>query len=90
MDTIESKLSEIFQKTRSITIKAKANICIIENNRKSRFIMQDARNLLKKIEDAKVIIDKNIEFHSLSPICSKSINYLKEKGVTVRVNKKSG
>ena len=84
MNSIESKLKEVFKRTKSITIKTQNDLCIIENNRKSRFIMKDAKNLIKKIEDAEIMTDSQIIFYSLTPVCGKSIKYLRGYGLTVR------
>ena len=57
---------------------------ILVINRKSRIIMKDAVTILKKAEKIKekalnawVVVETN------APVCSKSIKFLKENGISV-------
>ena len=79
----EIKLREAFLKSKSIQIKREGDRIIIENNRKSRFIMKDAKSLVDKIENSGVQMDKGLVFRSRSPVCGKSKRFLSEKGVDV-------
>ena len=53
-------------------------------NRKSRIIMKDAQTILKKAESIKEIAPSAIvSLETTAPVCSKSIQFLKENGISV-------
>lgn len=53
-------------------------------NRKSRIIMKDAQTILKKAETIKKNVPKAIvSLRTTAPVCSKSIDFLKENGILV-------
>nr|WP_319494435.1 hypothetical protein [uncultured Desulfobacter sp.] len=54
-------------------------------NRKSRIIMKDAQAILKKAETIrKKEPNAIISLKATAPVCSKSIQFLKENGILVR------
>ena len=58
-------------------------------NRKSRIVMKDALGVLKKAEKIKGKIPKaSLTLETSAPVCSKSIKFLKEKGIDI--SKESG
>ena len=53
-------------------------------NRKSRIIMKDARAILKKAETIKEKVPGAVvDLNTTAPVCSKSIQFLKENGILV-------
>lgn len=69
---------------RTTIFKTGPNEFTLEILRKSRIIMKDALTIVKKIEKIKSK-EKEILFvlKTSAPVCSKSVNFLKENSITV-------
>jgi hypothetical protein len=64
--------------------KTGLNSFTLEINRKSRIIMKDALTIIKKIGKVKAKEPKaTFVLRTNAPVCSKSLNFLKENGITV-------
>jgi hypothetical protein len=81
-EQIDPKLYELSPRTK--LIKRGSDEFILVINRKSRIIMKDAVTILKRAEKIKakalsawVIVETN------APVCSKSIKFLKDNGISV-------
>jgi hypothetical protein len=81
-EQIDPKLYEL--PPRTVLMKRGPDEFILVINRKSRIIMKDAVTILKKAEKIKekalnawVVVETN------APVCSKSIKFLKENGISV-------
>ena len=79
---IDPKLYEL--PPRTVLMKRCPDEFILVINRKSRIIMKDAVTILKRAEKIKekalnawVVVETN------APVCSKSIKFLKENGISV-------
>ena len=58
--------------------------------RKTRIIMKDAQTILKKAESIKEIVPNAIvSLETTAPVCSKSIQFLKENGISVMGKRKT-
>lgn len=79
------KLAEIFGKSKSVSIKTAPKGTVITVNRKSRFIMKDAKALLAKIDQAGINLNKEKLILKISgPICSKSTAFLTGQGIEIK------
>jgi hypothetical protein len=81
-EQIDPKLYEL--PPRTVLMKRGPDEFILVINRKSRIIMKDAVTILKRAEKIKekalnawVVVETN------APVCSKSIKFLKENGISV-------
>jgi hypothetical protein len=81
-EQIDPKLYEL--PPRTVLMRCGPDEFILVINRKSRIIMKDAVTILKKAEKIKekalnawVVVETN------APVCSKSIKFLKENGISV-------
>ena len=64
--------------------KTSLNTFVLEINRKSRIIMKDALTVIKKIGKVKAKEPKaSFVLRTNAPVCSKSLNFLKENDITV-------
>lgn len=79
------KLKEQFERSKSISVEEKSNgDTLIYINRKSRFIMKDAKSFIQKVDESDFDLNKNKLILSLTgPVCSKSRNFLESKGIIV-------
>lgn len=79
------RIAEVFGKSKSISVKSTAKETVITVDRKSRFIMKDAKALLDKLNQAGVDLKKEqISLKVTGQICSKSSAFLIEKGIRVK------
>ena len=71
---------------RTILMKQDSKKFALVINRKSRIIMKDAIIILKKIEKIKEKVQNaSVVLKTNAPVCSKSIKFLKDKGVDVLI-----
>lgn len=81
-------LEEQFRRSRSMNVHIRGDTVVIENRGKSRFVMQNARKLVEKVEKAGRKPGERIQLLSHGPVCSKSRAYLERQGITVTGKKK--
>ena len=79
------KLKEQFERSKSVSVEEDSKgDTVISINRKSRFIMKDAKALLLKIDESDFDLKRNkISLKLSGPICSKSSKFLIEKGIEI-------
>ena len=81
-EQIDPKLYEL--PPRTVLMKRGSDEFILVINRKSRIIMKDALTILKRAEKIKEkALNARIVLETNAPVCSKSIEFLKDKGISV-------
>ena len=69
---------------KTVLMKNGSVIFILVINRKSRIIMKDAQAILNKVEKIKnKVPNASVSLETTAPVCSKSIQFLKDNGVNV-------
>jgi len=72
--------------SRTVLMKTDSENFTIVINRKSRIVMKDAVAILKKAEAIKERVPAaGVALETTAPVCSKSIQFLKENGIDVLV-----
>ena len=73
--------------SRTVLMKKGPDEFVLVINRKSRIIMKDALTILKKVKQIKEKVQNaSVVLETSTPVCSKSIKFLKEKGIYVLKN----
>ena len=81
-EQIDPKLYEL--PPRTVLMKRGSDEFILAINRKSRIIMKDAVTILKKAENIKAkSLNVRVIVETNAPVCSKSIKFLKDSGISV-------
>lgn len=73
-----------FKKQKSIEVTEEQGKYHIKIDKKSRFIMKDSEKLVEKLEGIDL---GRVKVEVVNGICSKSIRYLSEKGISIVKNK---
>jgi CRISPR/Cas system-associated endonuclease Cas1 len=69
---------------RTVLMKKSSDEFVLVIDRKSRIILKDALLILKKVEQIKEKVQNaSVVLETSAPVCSKSINFLNDKGIDV-------
>ena len=83
MEQVDPRLYEL--PPRTLLMKRGADEFILVVRRKSRIIMKDALGILKKAEKIYAKVSKaSVTVETNAPVCSKSMQFLKEKGIIIK------
>ena len=87
-EQVDSKFYDL--PPRTVLMKRGSDEFILVINRKSRIIMKDALAILKKAEKIKEkALNARVIVETSAPVCSKSIQFLKDNGIRVVTDSES-
>jgi len=82
MNRVDPKLYGL--PSRTVLMKKSSDEFILIIDRKSRIILKDALLILKKVDQIKEKVQNvSVVLETSAPVCSKSINFLNDKGIDV-------
>jgi hypothetical protein len=84
LEQVDPKIYEL--PPRTLLMRRGSGEFILVIRRKSRIIMKDALTILKRVENIKEkALNASVGVETNAPVCSKSIKFLKDNGIVVKM-----